>query len=95
MSSKYYQYIYNKKTYNEVHFDKESLTDDITWEKESWNLLIGADDEYFYYLIQPYKYHSTKQLRKFLESFTKDEAQIQEMLHETSNPIFLMAKYKI
>lgn len=95
MSSKYYQYIYNKKTYNEVHFDKESLTDDITWEKESWNLLIGADDEFFYYLIQPYKYHSTKQLRKFLESFTTDEAHIQAMLHETSNPIFLMAKYKI
>ncbi len=95
MSSKYYQYIYNKKTGSEIHFDKESLTDDITWEKNSWNLLVGADDEYFYYLIQPYKYHSTNQLRKFLESFTNDEEYIHTMLHETSNPIILMAKYKI
>jgi len=89
-----YEYIYNKGRDRGLHFDKAHLNDDITWEKDSW-YLAGGDDKSFYYVIQPYKYKSIKQLRKFLESFTKDETYIQEMLHETSNPIIFIAEHKI
>ncbi|MGV8139388.1 MAG: 6-bladed beta-propeller [Mangrovibacterium sp.] len=94
MSSRFYEYIYNKKTHKAAHFDREHLIDDITWEKDSW-YLIGADDKYFYYMVQPYKYHSISQLCKFLKNFTSDEKKIREMTLETSNPIILMAKYKL
>lgn len=94
MSGNRYEYILNNNTGKYVHFGNENLTDDITWEKDSW-WMIGGDDQFIYHIIEPYKYKSTKQLRKFLESFTRDEDYIQEMLHETSNPIILLAKYKI
>lgn len=94
MSGNRYEYILNKNTGKYVHFGNENLTDDITWEKDSrW--MIGGDEQFIYHIIETYKYKSTKQLRKFLESFTKDEDYIQEMLNETSNPILLLAKYKI
>ena len=94
MSSRFYEYIYNKETHKAIHFDREHLIDDITWEKDSW-YLIGSDDTCFYYMVQPYKYHSSKELRKFVESFTSGEDKIQEMVNETSNPFILRVKYKI
>lgn len=94
MSGSYYYYIQNKFSGNFVHFKKNDLEDDIIGEKDSWGLT-GADDEYFYYVIEPYRFKSTKQLRKFYEKFTDDEDYIEEMILETSNPIILFAKYKV
>ncbi|WP_167619161.1 6-bladed beta-propeller [Maribellus sediminis] len=94
MSGLYYYYIQNKFTGNFVHFKKNDLNDDIIGERDSWGLT-GADDEYFYYVIEPYRFKSTKELRSFFEKFTDDEEYIQEMIHETSNPIILFAKYRV
>ncbi len=93
MSGNFYEYILNKETGTFRHFGNETLTDDIIWQKDArW--IVGGDEEYVYFSIEPYKYSHPKLLRRFLESFTNDESYIQELLHETSNPIILLAKYK-
>lgn len=94
LNSSYYHYIKNKQTNSYIHFEKEGLTDDITFEKDSW-YLAGCDNSYFHFVIEPYKFKSIEQLRKLLESFTDNEKHIQEMMNETSNPILLFAKYKL
>ncbi len=94
MSGTFYEYILNKKTERHLHFSNNTLTDDIIGSKDSrW--ITGGDEEYVYYVIEPYKFKSTKQLREFYERFTNDENYIKEMLEETSNPIILFAKYKL
>lgn len=94
MSGNLYEYILNKKNGKYIHFGKESLTDDITWEKDSrW--LLGGNDEYIYHIVEPHKYKSTKQLRKFLEDFSRKGEDNIDMLHENLNPILLLTKYKI
>ncbi|TKG94554.1 6-bladed beta-propeller [Puteibacter caeruleilacunae] len=94
MKGIYYDYILNKSTGQFVHYGGETLIDDVLWQNAS-RRIVGVDREYFYQLVELYQYKSTKQLRKFLETYTDDEDYIQEILHETSNPMILIVKYKV
>ncbi|WP_167619156.1 6-bladed beta-propeller [Maribellus sediminis] len=88
-------YILNKNTGNYLHYDSETINDDISYFNTPGKIpkVIGTYNDYFVFAMFPHEYSSAQDLGKFLNSFSKfKKSEIETMMLETSNPIHLIGE---
>lgn len=94
VSSTYFYYIFNKETGNSLNFKRSSLVQE--YETDGSPLwLVYYDDNYFYYVIESYRFKSTKQIKDFLMKLGLNENSIDSIIFKPSNPIILRTKYNL